>query len=340
MEKDRTMCKTKLMKGDCLDRLKDLEDDSLEACVTDPPYGLKFMSKKWDHDVPTVELWREVYRVLKPGAHLLAFFGTRTYHRGACAIEDAGFEIRDQIGWLYGSGFPKSLDIGKAIDKMDGWGTALKPAWEPIVVARKPFKGTVAQNVLEHGTGGINVDGCRVPGPKGVPASLSEAGQHGWGTGGDMDRKSIQNGRFPANIIHDGSDEVLAAFPNDSQRFFYCAKASKKERNAGLERMPELSAGEATDRKDGSAGLNSPRAGAGRTGGSKNSHPTVKPIALMEYLIKLVTPPGGTVLDPFAGSGSTLIAAKRLGVNSIGIELEAEYVEIIKARMSVFNEEG
>ena len=420
-----------LLHGDCLERLKELPDNSVDACVTDPPYGLSFMGKAWDYHVPTVDVWREVLRVLKPGGHLLAFAGTRTQHRMAVQIEDAGFEIRDLIAWVYGSGFPKSLDVSKAIDKLDaseaqqarryrftewvraagltakqideatgtnmgghyttaasqpaimtlehldsvrhligevpewvereceirsvesenfkrrevvgptrrgaqaestgrygawgdgitptspatpaaqqwqGWGTALKPALEPITVARKPLTGTVATNVLEHSTGAINVDGCRV---------------------GD------RTGRWPANLIHDGSDEVVGLFPQTASgvpgvrrkvhdtnamagrlgltgeaeagygdsgsaaRFFYCAKASKADRGEG------------------------------------NSHPTVKPTELMRYLCRLVTPPGGVVLDPFMGSGSTGKAAVLEGFRFIGIERETEYLEIARARIEV-----
>ena len=218
--------------GDCLEVMRGMPDNSVDAVVTDPPYGLSFMGKKWDYDVPSVEVWAECLRVLKPGGHLLAFAGTRTQHRMAVRIEDAGFEIRDMIAWVYGSGFPKSLDVSKAIDKAagaeptvvferpargmgyhgteatteaarqwQGWGTALKPSLEPITVARKPLVGTVAENVLEHGTGALNIDGCRVEGVKGVPASLSNTGGLGWRTGGDMDRKQQQNGRWPANLI-------------------------------------------------------------------------------------------------------------------------------------------
>lgn len=287
--------------GDCFEVLQTLDECGVDACVTDPPYGLGLMGKHWDKGVPDLDIWREVYRVLKPGAHLLSFFGTRTYHRGVVAIEDAGFEIRDQIGWLYGSGFPKSLNVGKKVDGWDGWGTALKPAWEPIVVARKPFKGTVAANVLEYGTGGINVDACRVEyasnADKGSATPQGRCTAKGGALAGKVqnDRARVeferpeQKGRFPANVIHDGSDEALAEFPNDAARFFYCAKASKKER------------------------------------GAANNHPTVKPIALMRYLVRLVTPPDGVVLDPFAGSGTTLVAATLEHFRYIGIEQEEAY---------------
>jgi site-specific DNA-methyltransferase (adenine-specific) len=310
-----------------------------------------------------VDVWREVLRVLKPGGHLLAFAGTRTQHRMAVAIEDAGFEIRDMIAWVYGSGFPKSLDVSKAIDKAagaerevvgpnpwnhvrnhnpdswsgatrtqngkygstgsgpsditapatpaaqqwSGWGTALKPALEPITVARKPFKGTVAANVLEHGTGAINVDGCRLDGGD------AEALAKNWdrhqsssmaGTVQYVAQKAVDlrgyapAGRWPANLIHDGSDEPCALL-SDAARFFYCAKASKADR------------------------------------GADNSHPTVKPTELMRYLCRLVTPPGGVVLDPFMGSGSTGKAAVLEGFRFIGIEREAEYLEIARGRIQL-----
>lgn len=451
--------------SDCLAFMQTLPDNHVDAIVTDPPYGLSFMGKKWDYDVPSEEIWRECLRVLKPGGHLLAFAGTRTQHRMAVRIEDAGFEIRDLIAWVYGSGFPKSLDVSKAIDKMDaseeqqarryrftawvrsqgvtsrqiddatatnmgghyttsasqpaimtrehleacrhlfqdipswvvaecdkrsvqsrnfaerevvgqgssaistrkelrndkgtvwgadsstfnitapatdaarqwhGWGTALKPALEPITVARKPLIGTVAENVLTWGTGGVNVDGCRVGG---------------------------EQGRWPANLIHDGSEEVVGLFPeragaypnnvateyiknsdhlqglgpstpfhhNDGKgsaaRFFYCAKASKRDRDEGCEGMEAKKAGAmsggAETRPD--RPTNHPM----RT----NHHPTVKPTDLMRYLCRLVIPPGGTVLDPFMGSGSTGKAAVLEGFNFIGCDMTAEYVDIARARI-------
>jgi hypothetical protein len=370
-----------LLHGDCLEMLRELPACSVDACVTDPPYGLSFMGKKWDYDVPGEDIWRECLRVLKPGGHLLAFAGTRTQHRMAVRIEDAGFEIRDMIAWVYGSGFPKSLDVSKAIDRAaselkpegkgftvagyshndkllttapsrgyvpplpvtdlarqwQGWGTALKPALEPITVARKPFKGTVAANVLAHGTGGINVDGCRV-GMEARPVMVrtetvvSATSMSGQSTGATSSGELTTLGRWPANLIHDGSDEVVGLFPHcngkigmvgntggnnkiygkfgrqedrqpgttdtgSAARFFYCAKASRDDRSDG------------------------------------NTHPTVKPTDLMAYLCRLVTPPGGIVLDPFMGSGSTGKAAMLEGFRFIGIEREAEYLEIAKQRM-------
>lgn len=383
-----------IIHGDCLAVLRELPACSVDAIVTDPPYGLAFMGKRWDYDVPSVEVWAECLRVLKPGGHLLAFAGTRTQHRMAVRIEDAGFEIRDMIAWVYGSGFPKSLDVSKAIDKQrtedvepvrvvcrairaasataarwQGWGTALKPAMEPITVARKPLVGTVAENVLAHGTGALNIDGCRV-GDEKLPATM--AGQAKIGT---FERSVMvtpeRTGRWPANLIHDGSDEVTELFPakagaaapvrgteaspasrgavtgtrsrvagafhrdsGSAARFFYCAKASRRDRNEGCEAFEKATPGQMTGgRAEGSAGLNSPRAGAGRKSGGRNTHPTVKPTDLMRYLCRLVTPPGGVVLDPFAGSGSTGKAAVLEGFRFIGIEREADYVTIARARI-------
>lgn len=343
------------------------------------------------------QVWTEewaaaVFRVLKPGGHLIAFASPRSYHRMAAGIEDAGFVIRDQIMWVFGSGFPKSLDVGKALDKVSdittpfvaarqwqGWGTALKPAHEPIVVARKPLIGTVAANVLSHGTGALNIDGCRVATDPDVDdPRLSGAGS--WAT--DKAAKNVYEGgyagdriessplgRFPANLIHDGSDEVLALFPDSSgsggsvpnvkvtgygdgigsgkadylggprakhnagsgsaARFFYCPKASRADRNEGLQ---------GADKKElnWSNGKQNPGSfqSEGTDRSSENHHPTVKPTDLMRYLCRLVTPPGGVVLDPFAGSGSTGKAAVLEGFRFIGIEREADYVAIANARIA------
>lgn len=412
-----------------------MEDNSVDAIVTDPPYGLSFMNKEWDsfgtdtrqpgdehYWVPNnpygrskarygwnqdksklassnrafqegmTPIFAEALRVAKPGAHLLCFGGTRTFHRMACAIEDAGWEIRDCIMWVYGSGFPKSMDVAKAIDKStgyvgevvgertvdvgmqgghmhagrksqqqqqvrslsdqakqwEGWGTCLKPAWEPIIVARKPLDGTVANNVLKWGVGAMNVDSCRVAIEQDDDVFAKNPHTHSKGKdsgiyGAYKEQQgnwSGDKGRFPANLVHDGSQMVLDLFPDTGRssgggrklrgapgyqateiynggwginpnlsdtigmgdsgsaaRFFYCAKASKKDRGEG------------------------------------NNHPTVKPTELMKWLIQLVTPVGGVVLDPFAGSGTTLVACERLGFDSIGIEREPEYVEIIKRRL-------
>lgn len=347
---------------DCLAGLRMLPDNFADSIVTDPPYGLSFMGRKWDYDVPSVEIWAECLRVLKPGGHLLAFAGTRTQHRMAVRIEDAGFEIRDMIAWVYGSGFPKSHN--------GPWGgTALKPALEPITMARKPLVGTVEANWREHGTGALNIDGCRVEGAvtsnpqrRGV-GNISTNGHKGQEDTG-LDRVS-DAGRWPANLIHDGSDEVLAAFPqapgqlakastSDTQRagqntygamvrgsngseprndagsaarFFYCAKASKKDRDEGLEGFVKKKNANQPQNLDGNDARGaSPRA---------NNHPTVKPTDLMRYLCRLVTPPGGMVLDPFTGSGSTGKAAALEGFKFIGFEREAEYVTIARARMQL-----
>lgn len=323
------MSNYEILHGDCLDVLQlCIDDNSIDAIVCDPPYGLGFMGKHWDHGVPSAEMWAECLRVLKPGGHLLAFAGTRTQHRMACNIEDAGFDIRDMIAWVYGSGFPKSRNLD---GQWQGWGTALKPALEPITVARKPLIGTVAENVLTHGTGAINVDGCRV----GNEGGTTRGGQapyaaSGWRTGHEIVKTDA--GRWPANMIHDGCDEVLGMFPksvsgtSESQsRFFYCAKASKKDRNEGCENMPLRVAGGMSGRQDGSMGS---------VTYNNNTHPTVKPTDLMRYLVRLVTPPGGVVLDPFMGSGSTGKAAMLEGFRFIGIEKEAEYVEIARARIA------
>jgi ubiquinone/menaquinone biosynthesis C-methylase UbiE len=424
-----------IFQGDCIERMKGLADDSVDSIVTDPPYGISFMGRNWDHQVPGVEVWREALRVLKPGGHLLAFAGTRTQHRMASAIEDAGFEIRDMLAWAYGSGFPKSLDVSKAIDKMDGsatqrenqlrftawmrstgmtaaqqpevatrdmfemlrphlgcevpdwveklvdnrqaesenfkrrvkvgvaegkdttkvrigmpgqdgaltrvyditaahteeakrwegWGTALKPALEPITFARKPFKTPVAANVLEYGTGAINIDGCRVPAEKTTGWGGGGGGQNSWKENG-MNKKGEPRpveGRWPANLLHDGSDEATAPFGKAS-RFFYCAKASKRDRDEGLEGFRLQAAEGMKGRNDGSMGTVTM---------SRNVHPTVKPTELMRYLCRLVTPPGGVVLDPFMGSGSTGKAAVLEGFSFISMDLEAQYVDIAKARI-------
>jgi site-specific DNA-methyltransferase (adenine-specific) len=384
----------RLILDNCFDAMKTLDENSVDAIVTDPPYGLKFMGKKWDYDVPSKEIWTEALRVLKPGGYLLSFGGSRTYHRMAVAIEDAGFEIRDQIMWVYGSGFPKSHNIGKAVDKLqgnerevtgiqeregrssgilgkkvqitrelstgisewEGWGTALKPAHEPIVVARKPLsEKTVAKNVLKWGTGGINIDESRVDYQnnndlkqvqdklssfkgakhKGISAIIKKQIDDGyrkkWTTDKQFKAETNQNGRFPANFIHDGSDEVVGLFPNNSQRFFYCAKASKRERNAGCEGLKEKHKSHIT-----SQNFENSLTGSGNERNilHKNNHPTVKPIALMEYLIKLVSRDGATILDPFMGSGTTGIACKNLGFDFIGIELNEEYMKIAESRIN------
>ena len=381
------------MVGDCREVMAGLADGSVDAIVTDPPYELGFMGKSWDASgiAYDLDVWRQALRVLKPGGHLLAFSGSRTYHRMVCAIEDAGFEIRDQIMWLYGSGFPKSHDVSKAIDReagaerqvvgskvtgnartsegwnpgqqdvpitapatteaeqWSGWGTAMKPAHEPIVVARKPFKGTVAANVLAHGTGALNIDGCRVEAGRDyldldVTQGVSTA-RTSWDARSESRTFVPASGRWPANVIHDGSDEVLRLFPDtapakssqrgkrngivtsfggddtvrghddaggSAARFFYCAKASKRDREEGLD----------------------------SAGSRANHHPTVKPTDLMRYLCRLVTPPGGLVLDPFTGSGSTGKAAVLEGFRFLGCELSEEYIAIARARIAAASTEA
>lgn len=392
------MNSTTLMLGDCLELMSDIPDNSIDSIVTDAPYGISFMGKQWDNSVPTVSIWKECLRILKPGGYLLCFAGTRTHHRMTCNIEDAGFEIKDMIAWLYGSGLPKGMNISKQIDKIqgvkptstgktkrttsrkarsngelvgavsveelkhveittptsdeakqwDGWNTALKPALEPITVARKPHKGTtIANNVLTYGVGGMNIDACRVMagddyhtlnvvqgGNKRSGGIMSDSGEK---------RNSIflpKSGRFPANLVHDGSDCVVNSFPlnagakakvkgtekssthnnvygsrnrtpgtfyddqGDASRFFYCAKSSPKERNHGIPH------------------------------GEKNTHVTVKPITLMQWLITLVTPAGGTTFDPFMGSGSSGVAAILSGFNFIGCELDKESFKTSKSRIN------
>lgn len=384
--------------GDCLDVMREMEAGTVDAIVTDPPYGLAFMGAEWDSfggaggGRETVEERRrkmndylgsnavvpafasshgrrvtraemvgfqegmtpafaEALRVAKPGAHLLCFGGTRTFHRMACAIEDSGWEIRDTIMWVYGSGFPKSMDVGKKLPEWEGWGTCLKPAWEPIIVARKPLDGTVAHNVMEYGTGAINIDGCRVPtednlnggaySKNGNRTSLNGDSRTMAGMGMFAPEKTASgeytqpSGRFPANLVHDGSDDVLELFPESNgqqaplrgtepsrtgdngiygrygqrsefiprgdggsaARFFYCAKASKSDRGEG------------------------------------NDHPTVKPTALMQWLVRLVCPVGGLVLDPFCGSGTTGVACLREGMEFVGIERDERYAEIATRRL-------
>ena len=388
-----------VFEGDNLDLLKAMADNSVDSVVTDPPYGLTFMGKKWDHDVPTVEFWREVFRVLKPGGYVLSFGGTRTFHRMVVEIEDAGFDIVDQISWLYGQGFPKSRNISKDIDRIlggkreavgrqsvvgytkakgqhgvqkvaslecdvlsndpvteearrfKGYGTALKPAQEPICVARKPHKGSIAKNVLEHGVGALNIDACRVPGDN--PSiqrreTARRTGNHP-GSPGDQ-RGNITNrisfeaysaskggetlGRFPANVIHDGSDAVLEAFPH--------TKTGKGKKNAkgGFsggwgERGDDLSL---NGGDEGSAARYFYCAKPSKAEKGDTSHVTVKPVALMRYLVKLVTPAGGLVLDPFGGSGTTGVAAAEDGFRCILMECDPEYAEDIRRRVAHFND--
>lgn len=369
-----------LIVGDCLEELDRLDENSIDAVITDPPYELNFMNRGWDNAGVSFNknTWEKCLRVLKPGGYLLAFGGSRTFHRIACAIEDAGFEIRDTIMWLYGSGFPKSMNIGLALDKKKGveskeaqnkwagWGTCLKPAFEPIIVARKPFKGSLVDNILEYGVGGLNIDECRVGDEKRVQFSGRSVSKSTVYNNFKQDNSHYETvtGRFPANIIHDGSDEATRDMPktkgcqgkgfkkgdykssavnttfsrgdcvpyNDfgsASRYFYCAKTSKRDRDEGLDEFELVNAGVGALR-DGNRNNTEPR---------RNVHPTVKPTALMQYLVRLVCPKGSVILDPFMGSGSTGKAVayenreRNAGYSFIGIEQNPEYVEIAKARI-------
>ena len=391
-----------ILNGDSINKLRTLDAESISSLVTDPPYGMGntsparvaeclaawstgetwtpsgkgFMGKGWDSWVPPPELWREVFRVMKSGAHGLVFASSRTQDLMSISLRLAGFEVRDTIQWLYGSGFPKSHNVALSIDKSlghsnrghaiptasryqasdteeknklksnpvskyeakekiskswEGWGTALKPAYEPIILIRKPLSGTVAQNVLEHGTGGLNIDGCRVPLKEGENTSVTPNENKVTEDLRGFRIKSSKigsmnddwkKGRWPANVILDHEAGQLLG---EAQRFFYCPKASKGEREAGLDHDSRtVNDGRSTPvDKDYQRG----------TTQRKNTHPTVKPLDLMRYLVRLITPPQGTVLDPFAGSGTTLCAAALEGFPYIGIEREAEYIEIIKARV-------
>lgn len=330
---------------------------SIDAIVTDPPYGLSkqpdmrevlghwlagddydhkstgFMGKSWDSFVPGPSIWAEAFRCLKPGGHALVFAGSRTQDLMSLSLRLAGFEIRDCVMWLYGSGFPKSLNVKKATGspEWEGYGTALKPAYEPIIIARKPLEGTVANNVLVHGTGGLNIDGCRVGasgGTRDTPNGEGNKTNEVYGTFAACNTQKVKGlGRWPANVMHDGLSEEWA-------RYFYCAKTSKTDRNAGLDNFVHTSAGDCVNRKEGSAGVQSPSAGAGRTSGSKNSHPTVKPTELMRYLCRLVGGHRGSVImDPFSGSGSTGRGAILEGFGFIGFEMDKKYCEIANARI-------
>ena len=347
-----------ILEGDCRIQLQDQPPSSVDAVVTDPPYEIGFLNRGWDKAGAAFnpQLWAEVWRVTKPGGHLLAFSGTRTYHRMVMAIEQAGWDIRDQLAWVYSSGFPKSLNVQKAMaaaghpsGDWEGWGTALKPSWEPIVMARKPLDGrTVAENVMKWGTGSLNVDGCRVPyasdRDKGhmmkakwhVNPSHIRDDSPGFVTsnkaGDVLDGADFTHplGRWPGNIIHDGSQMVLDLFPGDgdqsASRFFYCPKASKQERELGLDGLDNRILNRTNP-----GGMEHDPKWAPRI--RKNNHPTVKPVALMKYLVRLVTPAGGLVLDPFCGSGSTGVAALQLGHDFLGCEMNPDYLDIIRARL-------
>ena len=369
----------KILQGDNRETLKTIADNSIDAIVTDPPYGIDFLGKAWDANTGALETYQECLRVLKPGGHILAFSAARTYHHLAVTLEQAGFEIRDQIQWIYSSGFPKSQDIGKSIQRSlgvkektklksngpanglsrmtfnqsepakfeetkdvdavvctdpeakqwEGWGTSLKPAHEPIALARKPMKGSIAQNCQKWGTGALNIDATRIPTDELKPANLP-----GHDPRNDLHTIGVENknttdgiwypsegGRFPSNVIGD--------IP-DYQKYFYCPKVSRKERHTGFD--TDNIATNPNGMWDDGVQFQNQQAFSGATE-KGNNHPTVKPIELMKYLIKLITPPGGTVLDPFNGSGSTGCAAVELGYNYIGCELDPKYVEISEKRI-------
>ena len=367
--KHRVIC------GDCVEVMKTFDDNSIDAIVCDPPYGIDFMNRKWDNDVPRDDWGSECFRILKPGGHLIAFSATRTFHRLGTVVENAGFEVRDTINWLYFSGFPKSTNVSLLIDKaaghdnrgraiptasthqasdvnkvnkltsnpvgpyepktedakrFDGYGTALKPSFEPAILARKPLsEKNISANVLKWGTGGLNIDDCRFGygDPCWVRPQENNTARSAYK--GDNNPTGFFDGAFTFGF---GSN--LGRWPAN---IYQCPKVSRSEREEGCEELPSKTGAETVQRKEGSAGMNNPRAGAGRTASEvKNIHPTVKPIKLMRWLARLVMPPGddAVLLDTFAGSGSTLVAAEKEGFNSIGIEMNPEYVDIIRARLS------
>jgi site-specific DNA-methyltransferase (adenine-specific) len=389
----------RILQGDNRDTLKTLADNSIDAIVTDPPYGIDFLGKAWDANTGALETYQECLRVLKPGGHILAFSAARTYHHLAVTLEQAGFEIRDQIMWIYSSGFPKSQDIGKSIDRAAkkvtskvgttkktqkvvhnsppqllcsvcnkdanaryacdqgqacgmiykpqteeakqwaGWGTALKPAHEPIALARKPLhkSNSIARNCQQWGTGALNIDATRIPTDELKPSKMGAISNainaeknvnEGLDSSQDTEWFPNEAGRFPSNVI----GEILQ---DDYQKYFYCPKVSRRERHVGFELPPAMFGG-----VQGCYDENGERYAVGldaRTDSNKgNNHPTVKPVELMKYLIKLVTPPGGIVLDPFNGSGSTGMAAVELGYDYIGCELDPAYVEIAQRRIQAW----
>ena len=345
--------KYQILQGDNRETLKTIADNSIDAIVTDPPYGIDFLGKAWDANTGALETYQECLRVLKPGGHILAFSAARTYHHLAITLEQAGFEIRDQIMWIYSSGFPKSQDIGKQLNKKEidnkwaGWGTALKPAHEPIALARKPIKLSIAKNCQTWGVGALNIDATRVPMQAGDKFDIRVYKDNQNNEKRDTELTDIEYGeysvqqpnelgRFPSNVL----GEILQA---DYQKYFYCPKVSRRERHIGFEDPGPQTARERD--ADGNV-LNRPAKKAGASANvlveqfqlsdKGNNHPTVKPVALMEYLIKLITPPSGTVLDPFNGSGSTGMAAVGLGYNYIGCELDPAYVEISEKRIAAW----
>lgn len=348
----------KLFSGKMEDVLQTFENNSIDCIITDPPYELNFMGKSWDKSSVSFskETWNHCFKVLKSGGYLIAFGGSRTYHRIACAIEDAGFEIRDCMMWLYGSGFPKSMNLGLAIDRKKGiiakqkvskdwygWGSALKPAYEPIIIARKPFKGSLIDNVLINGVGGINIDECRIGSEERTYKGMSKKQPENAGCFRDdnwipKDIEITVNGRFPSNVVltYDESDfEEVCENMSNSSRYFYCAKASKKDRDEGLETFEERKIDDGSVRTNQETGC---KFGA-NPASKRNIHPTVKPVDLMQYLVRMFAPKGSIILDPFMGSGSTGKAVmyenreRNSGYKFIGIELAKEYLPICKARI-------
>ena len=359
--------------ADCIETISQLPDNSVDSICTDPPYGIGFMGKGWDCSVPGSDFAEQAFRVLKPGGHIVAFAATRTAHRLTVALEDAGFEIRDLISWLQWQGFPKSMDISKAFDasvgaerevlqtktgpkpgthggsgkyghgedrsitapasdlakQWDGWGTALKPAQEPAILARKPLEGTLVDNFSKWGVGGLNIDATRIP--FGDPAWPGPQGHE------DLDAKQRQQSTPNINLRSVRPGQVWDMFKENGRwpaNIYYCPKPSRNEKEEGCDDLQGMSGADAVSRKEGSAGMNNPRAGAGRTASHvANHHPTVKPVNLMRWLLRLITPKGGKVLEPFAGSGTTLVAAQLEGFSCYGIEREPSYCDIVRARV-------
>lgn len=318
------MKNVELRLGDNLEILKEYADNSIDAVITDPPYGIRFMNNKWDYQVPSVDFWMEIYRVIKPGGHILSFCGTRTYHRAAVNVEDAGFEIRDTISWLYATGMPKALDIGKKDPNWQGWRTSLKPAQELIVLARKPIgEKTITENVIKWRNGALNIDKCRIETDDKILIPNNPKPYSFSGNKSALDYRLNTEGRFPTNVILENGDvaDLLNAQYKGASRFFFQAKVSNKERNMALD---DFSKKEVV--RQGLAGeKNNPY--------HSNYHPTIKPVNLLSYLVNLITSPGGTILDAFMGSGSTGIAALLNNFNFIGIEIDENYYEIAKERI-------
>ncbi len=339
------VCVEGLYQGDCLEWMRQLPDACVDAIVTDPPYGLGFMGEGWDRGVPGEVYWGEALRVCKPGAHLLSFGGTRTYHRLTCAIEDAGWEVRDSLHWVYTQGMPKSVSI----KQRPGWGSGLKPAHEPVVLCRKPFKGTIASIVKKYGTGALNIDECRVPHASeedfqqhnsSVQSLKRKGGLRGsWKNCSDLSgaNDARREGRWPPNLLLDRrvagvlGENVSKVFP-----LFYCPKPSVAEKEFGLDRLEVKDFGFSEGARGHIARGESDAAATGwnKIVRRRNTHPTVKPLRLLRWLVTLVTPPGGVVIDPFLGSGTTAVAAVELGLRWGGAEVNPEYWSIIEARVA------